>query len=87
MQVIAIDLVLAGENAVVIGFAAAGLKASQRRKAMVVDILAATVLSMPLPLHQGFLAVDLQGPSEASANRTIASLKQGSEQEQSEIVR
>ncbi len=54
---------------------------------MVVDILAATVLSMPLPLHQGFLAVDLQGPSEASANRTIASLKQGSEQEQSEIVR
>lgn len=29
LQVIAIDLVLAGENAVVIGFAAAGLKASQ----------------------------------------------------------
>ena len=44
LQVIAIDLVLAGDNAVVIGLAAAGLDASQRRKAIVVGILAATVL-------------------------------------------
>ncbi|RUM25432.1 TerC family protein [Rhizobium vallis] len=44
LQVIAIDLVLAGDNAVVIGLAAAGLEASQRRKAIVVGILAATVL-------------------------------------------
>lgn len=44
LQVIAIDLVLAGDNAVVIGLAAAGLEVSQRRKAIVVGILAATVL-------------------------------------------
>ncbi|MBB3913031.1 TerC family protein [Rhizobium fabae] len=44
LQVIAIDLVLAGDNAVVIGLAAAGLEASQRRKAIIVGILAATVL-------------------------------------------
>ncbi|NKL00621.1 YjbE family putative metal transport protein [Rhizobium leguminosarum bv. viciae] len=44
LQVIAIDLVLAGDNAVVIGLAAAGLEATQRRKAIVVGIVAATVL-------------------------------------------
>ncbi|MBN9054079.1 MAG: YjbE family putative metal transport protein, partial [Rhizobiales bacterium] len=44
LQVIAIDLVLAGDNAVVIGLAAAGLEASQRKKAILVGILAATVL-------------------------------------------
>jgi YjbE family integral membrane protein len=44
LQVIAIDLVLAGDNAVVIGLAAAGLEATQRRKAIIVGIVAATVL-------------------------------------------
>jgi YjbE family integral membrane protein len=44
LQVIAIDLLLAGDNAVVIGLAAAGLEPSQRRKAILVGILAATVL-------------------------------------------
>ncbi|MBX4867969.1 TerC family protein [Rhizobium bangladeshense] len=44
LQVIAIDLVLAGDNAVVIGLAAAGLEATQRRKAIVIGILAATIL-------------------------------------------
>ncbi|TWB03739.1 TerC family protein [Bradyrhizobium stylosanthis] len=43
-QVILIDLVLAGDNAVVIGLAAAGLPAEQRRRAIVVGIAAATVL-------------------------------------------
>lgn len=43
-QVIMIDLVLAGDNAVVIGLAAAGLPKDQRNKAIVVGILAATVL-------------------------------------------
>ena len=43
-QVITMDLVLAGDNAVVIGLAAAGLPADQRRKAVVGGILAATVL-------------------------------------------
>lgn len=43
-QVILIDLVLAGDNAIVIGLAAAGLPASQRNKAILVGIIAATVL-------------------------------------------
>ena len=44
LQVIAIDLVLAGDNAVVIGLAAAGLPVEQRKNAILVGILAATVL-------------------------------------------
>lgn len=43
-QVIMIDLVLAGDNAVVIGLAAAGLPKDQRNKAIVVGIVAATIL-------------------------------------------
>lgn len=43
-QVIMIDLVLAGDNAVVIGLAAAGLPANQRHKAILIGIAAATVL-------------------------------------------
>src|SRR5215475_3837636 len=44
LQVVFIDLVLAGDNAIVIGLAAAGLPAEQRRRAIVVGIVAATVL-------------------------------------------
>ncbi|MGH6809366.1 MAG: TerC family protein [Ensifer adhaerens] len=48
LQVIVIDLVLAGDNAVVIGLAAAGLPTEQRRKAIMVGILAATVFRIAL---------------------------------------
>lgn len=44
LQVIAIDLVLAGDNAVVIGMAASGLRAEQRNRAILIGIAAATVL-------------------------------------------
>ena len=44
VQVIIIDLVLAGDNAVVIGLAAAGLPVAQRSKAILIGIIAATVL-------------------------------------------
>jgi YjbE family integral membrane protein len=44
LQVIAIDLVLAGDNAIVIGLAAAGLPADQRKKAILIGVIAATVL-------------------------------------------
>jgi YjbE family integral membrane protein len=44
LQVVLIDLVLAGDNAVVIGLAAAGLPADQRRRAIIVGIAAATAL-------------------------------------------
>lgn len=43
-QVVMIDLVLAGDNAIVIGLAAAGLPAKQRRQAIISGILAATAL-------------------------------------------
>lgn len=43
-QVILIDLVLAGDNAVVIGMAAAGLPSAQRRRAILVGIVAATAM-------------------------------------------
>ncbi|KAA3514591.1 TerC family protein [Agrobacterium rosae] len=54
LQVIAIDLVLAGDNAIVIGLAAAGLPAHLRRKAILVGIIAATVLRI------AFAAVTVQ---------------------------
>src|ERR687894_1877141 len=44
LQVIMIDLVLAGDNAIVIGLAAAGLPKDQRNKAILIGIVAATVL-------------------------------------------
>ena len=43
-QVMMIDLVLAGDNAIVIGLAAAGLPADQRHKVILIGIIAATVL-------------------------------------------
>jgi YjbE family integral membrane protein len=43
-QVIMIDLVLAGDNAIVIGLAAAGLPREHRAKAIAVGIVAATIL-------------------------------------------
>ena len=53
-QVILIDIVLAGDNAIVIGLAAAGLPKDQRNKAILVGIAAATVMRI------GFAAVTAQ---------------------------
>ncbi|MES2817064.1 MAG: TerC family protein [Pseudomonadota bacterium] len=50
MQVIGIDLVLAGDNAIVIGLAAAGLAKEQRAKAILVGIAAATVMRIGFAL-------------------------------------
>ena len=44
LQVIMIDLVLAGDNAIVIGLAAAGLPAEQRPRVILIGIIAATVM-------------------------------------------
>jgi YjbE family integral membrane protein len=49
-QVIAIDLVLAGDNAVVIGLAAAGLPKGNRAKVILIGILAATALRIVFAL-------------------------------------
>jgi len=53
-QVVMIDLVLAGDNAIVIGLAAAGLPEQQRKKAILVGILAATALRI------GFAGITVQ---------------------------
>ena len=44
MQVLMIDLVLAGDNAIVVGALAAGLPPEQRRKVILIGVLAALVL-------------------------------------------
>ncbi len=44
LMVIGIDLALAGDNAIVIGLAAAGLPKEQRNRAILLGVLAATVL-------------------------------------------
>jgi len=54
VKVIVIDLVLAGDNAIVIGLAAAGLPENQRAKAILIGIGAATALRI------GFAAVTTQ---------------------------
>jgi YjbE family integral membrane protein len=54
-QVILIDLVLAGDNAVVIGMAAAGLPREQRHRAILLGILAATVMRIGF----AFVAIEL----------------------------
>lgn len=53
-QVIMIDLVLAGDNAIIIGLAAAGLPEAQRARAILVGIIAATLMRI------GFAAVTTQ---------------------------
>ncbi|MCO6186172.1 YjbE family putative metal transport protein [Rhizobium sp. L1K21] len=50
LQVIMIDLVLAGDNAIVIGMAAAGLDKHLRAKAILIGILVATVLRIGFAL-------------------------------------
>ena len=44
VQVLMIDLVLAGDNAIVVGALAAGLPADQRKKVIMIGVLAALVL-------------------------------------------
>ena len=55
LQVIMIDLVLAGDNAIVIGMAAAGLASDLRRKAILIGILAATILRIVFALMTTWL--------------------------------
>ena len=57
LQVIMIDLVLAGDNAVVIGLAAAGLAPDRRPRVILVGVIAATVLRIVFALF----AVQLLG--------------------------
>jgi YjbE family integral membrane protein len=54
LQVVFIDLVMAGDNAVAVGLAAAGLAATQRRKAILYGLIAAVVMRI------GFVLVTAQ---------------------------
>ena len=55
MQVLLIDLVLAGDNAIVVGALAAGLPAQQRRKVIVIGVVAALVLRIIFALMVSWL--------------------------------
>jgi YjbE family integral membrane protein len=55
MQVLLIDLVLAGDNAIVVGALAAGLPADQRRKVIVIGVVAALVLRIFFALTVSWL--------------------------------
>ena len=50
IQVLMIDLVLAGDNAIVVGALAAGLPADQRKKVIMIGVLAALVLRIAFAL-------------------------------------
>ena len=50
MQVLLIDLVLAGDNAIVVGALAAGLPPEQRRKVIILGVVAALVLRIAFAL-------------------------------------
>jgi len=50
LQVLMIDLVLAGDNAIVVGALAAGLPAAQRKKVILVGVIAALVLRIAFAL-------------------------------------
>ena len=49
-EILAIDIVLAGDNAIVVGALAAGLPSAQRRKVIMIGVLAALVLRIAFAL-------------------------------------
>ncbi len=55
VQVLLIDLVLAGDNAIVVGALAAGLPAEQRKKVILIGVLAALVLRVIFALMVSWL--------------------------------
>ena len=55
LQVIVVDLVLAGDNAIIVGLVAASVPVEQRKKVILIGILAATVLRILF----SFVAVQL----------------------------
>jgi YjbE family integral membrane protein len=50
LEILAIDIVLAGDNAIVVGALAAGLPPAQRRKVIMIGVLAALVLRIAFAL-------------------------------------
>ncbi|RZJ38928.1 MAG: TerC family protein, partial [Brevundimonas sp.] len=54
-QVVMMDLVLAGDNAVAVGLAAAALPQEQRKKAILIGLIAAVVMRIGFALITGWL--------------------------------
>ena len=50
LEILAIDIVLAGDNAIVVGALAAGLPADQRKKVILIGVIAALVLRIAFAL-------------------------------------
>ena len=50
VEILFIDIVLAGDNAIVVGALAAGLPAEQRKKVILIGVLAALVLRIAFAL-------------------------------------
>src|SRR4029079_5023089 len=50
LEILLIDVVLAGDNAIVVGALAAGLPAEQRRRVIMIGVIAAVVLRIRFPL-------------------------------------
>ena len=69
--VIGIDLVLSGDNAIVIGTAAAGLPAEQRHKAITIGIIVAAVTRMAFAMVAFYL---LQDHRPAAGRRPAAAV-------------
>src|SRR6187200_1956555 len=77
LQVIMIDLVLAGDNAVVIGLAAAGLPPPQRSKAILVGIIAATALRLAFAAIAVEVLEDVAGPARPRPGRNRGRAHEG----------
>ena len=60
LQVLMIDIVLAGDNAIVVGALAAGLPADQRKKVIAIGVIAALVLRVIFALMVTWL-LDIVG--------------------------
>src|SRR3546814_8701306 len=60
LQVLMIDLVLAGDHAIVVGAHAAGLPADQRKKVLLIGVIAALVLRIAFALRSEEHTSELQ---------------------------
>ena len=67
LQVVLIDITLAGDNAIVVGMAVAGLPDRQKRPAILLGIIGATVIRIAL----GAIALELMTKVQYAGFRTV----------------
>ena len=71
IQVIIVDLVLAGDNAVVVGLAAAGLAKEQRAKVIITGIAAARPLEMLIYPNPATTQIRLKLPNQETGEGLV----------------